>query len=38
MTKIQNSKQVLVIGYWILEIIWNLVLEIWNFKAATNVY
>ena len=31
MTKIQNSKQVLVIGYWNLKFIWNLVLEFWDF-------
>jgi hypothetical protein len=32
MTKIQNSKQVSVIGHWILEFIWDLVLEIWDFN------
>jgi hypothetical protein len=34
MTKIQNSKPGLAIGYWILNFIWNLVLEFWDFICS----
>ena len=38
MTKIQNSKPVLVIGYWNLRFICNLVLGVWDFiDSSTSV-
>ena len=36
MTKIQNSKQV-VFGYWNLKFIWDLMVEIWDFKLINYV-
>ena len=36
MTKIQNSEPVLVIWYWNLRIVCNLVLGVWDFTNATT--